>query len=234
MNRGSSAVIVLLLGVVLLAAQTSADETVAQLVRQLGDARFRIREEAQRRLIAQGKKAVPALRAALLGDDLEVRARARDILRRIQSSLDYLLDELKTGNASERRAAADLLGKLGKEGRVAIPVLVEMLRDNNELLREAAAMALTGIDPENRALADILPARAHVNGKYLKLLKKAKVEADLQNYGRFTDYGFYQACSWGGHNMPGGYWVYVYPHWYIWAEQKGVPAPPGVGFPPRP
>lgn len=60
------------------------NDDIASLVRQLGDADFRVREEATRRLRAIGKPAMPALREALAGDDPEVCSRADSLLRQIE------------------------------------------------------------------------------------------------------------------------------------------------------
>ena len=62
---------------------TTTDD-IASLVRQLGDADFRVREEATRRLRAVGKPAMPALREALGSDDPEVCSRADSLLRQIE------------------------------------------------------------------------------------------------------------------------------------------------------
>ena len=60
------------------------DADVPALIRQLGDADFRTREEATRKLRALGKAAVPALRNALRGGDPEVCSRADSLLRQIE------------------------------------------------------------------------------------------------------------------------------------------------------
>jgi len=66
--------------------------------------------------------------------------------------------------------------------------------------------------------------RASVGGKYSRLLKKIEEKADLENYNKFHDYGAWQGTSYAGHNdLPAGYWVYVYPNWYIWGDTKGTP-----------
>ena len=57
---------------------------IGTLVRELGDADFRVREEATRRLRQIGRAAVPALREALGGDDPEVSSRADSLLRQIE------------------------------------------------------------------------------------------------------------------------------------------------------
>src|SRR5579875_2813879 len=60
---------------------------VAQLIAQLGSDEYREREQASQRLGALGEAAVPRLRAALNSSDLEIRFRARDVLRDIHPRL---------------------------------------------------------------------------------------------------------------------------------------------------
>jgi hypothetical protein len=55
-------------------------DEIARLVARLGDAKFQVREEAARQLRAIGSRAIPALSAALTGDNAEVRLRADRIL----------------------------------------------------------------------------------------------------------------------------------------------------------
>ena len=216
-----SAALVLVLALVVFAGQPGEAD---RLVEKLGDPSFRLREAATQKLIKLGKQAVPALRRALLSDDLEVKMRARQALQAIQTSVEYLLDELKRGDARARIEAAEALGQLGEKAKAAIPDLVKLLDSKDEALREAAASALAGIDPENKALAKVIPAKAHCNGRYAKLLRKIHVPQDRASYTDYHEFGHYQATDWAGHkNIPAGYWVYVYPHWYIWGEIKGAP-----------
>lgn len=64
-------------------------------------------------------------------------------------------------------------------------------------------------------------ARASVNGKYYNLLRTIYVPSDQNSYGNFYDWGHYTGSSWKGHtNLPPGYWVYVYPNWYIWRDRR--------------
>lgn len=63
------------------------------------------------------------------------------------------------------------------------------------------------------------PARASVNGKYRLLLRELRLPQDINNYQEFCDYGFWNGNAYAGfQNLPPGYWVYVYPNWYIWGE----------------
>jgi hypothetical protein len=56
------------------------------LVEQLGDRDFRLRDDAARRLQAEGVAALPALRRALGHPDPEVRRRARDLIPAIETA----------------------------------------------------------------------------------------------------------------------------------------------------
>lgn len=58
-------------------------EDAAALVKQLGSEDYAVREEAQKKLVEMGDKAVPALEEALKSEDLEVRLRAGRALRAI-------------------------------------------------------------------------------------------------------------------------------------------------------
>ncbi len=62
---------------------------------------------------------------------------------------------------------------------------------------------------------------ASVNGKYYNLLQTLYVPQDQGSYGDFYDWGYYSGTSYAGYsNLKPGYWVYVYPNWYIWGNQK--------------
>ena len=71
--------------------------------------------------------------------------------------------------------------------------------ERRELFKEAALMAL--------ARATSVDAN----------IKKIEVERDYRIYSAFHDYGSFPATDYAGHrNLPEAYWVYVYPHWYLW------------------
>jgi hypothetical protein len=200
------------------------EQTVARiqsLIKQLGDDSFVVREAATRELIKIGRPAVPALRAALKDRDIEISQRARKILDALKASVVYLLEDLADSDPGIRKEAAEALEQLGAKAKDAVPALVKALKDRDEGVREAVVMALLAIDPDNKALAAAAPAKASVGGKYRKLLRRIKVEQDKNGYGKFSDYGHYTGTSYAGYdNLPVGYWVYVYPHWYIWGEVK--------------
>jgi hypothetical protein len=63
-------------------------------------------------------------------------------------------------------------------------------------------------------------AKARVDGKYTELLAIFEAESDYRAYSTFHDFGYYPATSYVGQSdLPEGYWVYVYPNWYIWKNK---------------
>src|SRR5262245_51143312 len=128
----------------------AADE-VGKLIQLLGHDRFLTRESASKRLIAVGRPAVVALQEATRHRDVEIASRAQRILMEIQSSLPYLIDTLKEGDAEARKEAALGLERLGEEAKEALPVLLEALKDSDESVRDAVVSAVLAIDPLNES-----------------------------------------------------------------------------------
>jgi hypothetical protein len=61
---------------------------------------------------------------------------------------------------------------------------------------------------------------ASANGKYDNLIHRVPAPEDLNQFGKFREFGFSKAKNYAGHNdIPPGYWVYVFPHWYVWGKQ---------------
>ena len=193
-----------------------------KLIHDLGADEFSVREKATQALSEIGRPALPALREALQqSTDAEVRQRARRVMDSIQTSTKYLLESLKDPDPAQRKEAAEILERLGADAKPVVPALVEALKDKDENVRDAVINALLAIDPAAAALTRAIPAKAHVDGKYQKLLRRIRVPRDKQNYSAFSDYGHFEGTEWAGYtNLPTGYWVYVYPHWYIWEEKK--------------
>ena len=68
--------------------------------------------------------------------------------------------------------------------------------------------------------------KASVDGKYRMLLAQIKVDADKETNGEFKEIGQTMRPQYRGHmNLPKGYWVYVYPYWYIWRDLASVQRP---------
>jgi len=64
-----------------------------------------------------------------------------------------------------------------------------------------------------------IPNKASANGKYSNLLQTLKCRNDRKQYGNFKDFGYWAGGAWCGQKGKAGYWVWVYPNWYIWSNQ---------------
>jgi hypothetical protein len=166
-------------------------EKLKQLVRQLGDDSFEMRERASNELARLGAVAAPVLREALRDPDPEVVHRARECLRDMQSGYSSNVTAAATRLLAVRKpagTAATLLTYLphaeddsvAREVRQALaavavrdgrpdPVLVEGLKDATPAKRAGAAYALlragveTQRDAARRLLEDPEPmVRLHV------------------------------------------------------------------------
>ncbi len=62
--------------------------------------------------------------------------------------------------------------------------------------------------------------RASVRGKYSGLRQTIHCPRDRRTYGRFRDYGFWGGGRWCGRRGKRGYWVWVYPKWYVWRHRN--------------
>lgn len=203
-------------------SKAPSTERIRQLIRQLDDDDFEVREQATQELTGIGPAAGPALRSALgAAKSLEVRCRLERVLEKIKNSLPYLRDCLHDTDPKVRKESAQRLAELGDKAKPALPALVELLKDKDEDVREAAALAVFGLEPGNKAISDSRVVKAAVGGKYGRLLRRIHVPKDKDGYTAFSDFGHFQATSYAGYDdIPEGYWVYVFPDWYIWGEQK--------------
>lgn len=68
------------------------------------------------------------------------------------------------------------------------------------------------------------------SGKYAELQKVIEVPEDMKTYGEVHDWGWWDGTDWAGHRVPPGYWVYIYPHWFVFKTQLKKTPPPS----PRP
>lgn len=76
---------------------------------------------------------------------------------------------------------------------------------------------------ERLSAEDNLNPQASANGKYTVLLHLLKIPGDAHEYGSFYDWGFSEEYSYAGYeNLTPGYWVYLEPNWYVWADIKNM------------
>jgi beta-lactamase regulating signal transducer with metallopeptidase domain len=88
-----------------------------------------------------------------------------------------------------------------------------------------AATTTPGSPPAALPLEEAL-LKARVQGKYAMLLRQLKVEKDFPAHKAFEDLGLQSRREYAGHtDLPKGYWVYVYPYWYIWRDLAAAPKP---------
>jgi hypothetical protein len=155
--------------------QTLSEEArkkITDLIRRLGDASFRARQQAKEELIAQGNTAAPLLKQALKDPDPEIAGLAKECLRAIGKSPDPGLALAAIRLLAMRKspgAAEVLLGYLPSAPNEAVvqevqaalaavafrdrkpeAVLVQALQDKDSQ-RRAAAAALLGSDRKGPA-----------------------------------------------------------------------------------
>ena len=69
---------------------------------------------------------------------------------------------------------------------------------------------------------------ASVDGRYQDLLRKIEVPYDYLDYGPLQQDGFQATKVYGQYeDLPDGYWVYLYPYWYIWGTDSEAAGPEG-------
>ncbi len=63
-------------------------------------------------------------------------------------------------------------------------------------------------------------SRGSVNGKYSGLLQTLHCPGDQSRYGSFSDWGYWGGGTWCDQSASAGYWVWVAPNWYVWANKR--------------
>jgi len=75
------------------------------------------------------------------------------------------------------------------------------------------------------ACSEDIPEEASVNGKYSNMIQILNCPSDSGQYGEFKDYGYWGGGAWCGDQGKPGYWVWVAPNWYVWADKgRQIPA----------
>jgi hypothetical protein len=129
-------------------------EKASALVKQLGHARFAVREAAGKQLLEMGGPAIPALTAGTKSGDEEVRTRALALLPQVKAvewkrrADAYLADPAAHRDLPMLTEWEKLTGPPDAGSR---KLFAEMIRTNGELLERAAA------DP--KAAADVIETR---------------------------------------------------------------------------
>jgi hypothetical protein len=146
----------------------------------------------------------------------------------------FVLDGITTGrplnqsglnspDPADRKKGLAEMALLATPGSVAqnAEKMAKLLKeDPDEDVRRAVALAVLTDNPKDQAALALLPSKAAADGKYRKLLRVIPVASDRGVYGDYKDEGHWPPIrEWGGFkDLPEGYWVYVYPYWFIWRE----------------
>jgi putative membrane-bound dehydrogenase-like protein len=141
-----------------------ADASSEDLARRLADRRPDVRRRAQR-LLAD-RRAVPALRAALRGDNSAVRLHAVWTLARIETAAARAAtrEALNDEAASVRHAALNTVSL--HRDKLALDALISMLESKSEVDCRIAAEALGRIG-DRRAVAPLLKSAARASDRVL-------------------------------------------------------------------
>ncbi len=67
-----------------------------------------------------------------------------------------------------------------------------------------------------------IPTQVNPRGKYRGLIQVLPCPADRDRYGNYYDYGYWKGGRWCGEQGLAGYWVWLYPNWYVFKEKRGV------------
>jgi hypothetical protein len=140
-------------------------------------------------------RAIQQLEKAIQGKDVDIAAaRKKKLLAALQRCHSALLKQGRTGQA-------------------------EMVHDRLLLVPTIQADHLLG---------EIVPAhlimKASVDGKYRHLTRVLLVPNDQSSCNRFSDFGFWNGTAYADvTDLKPGFWVYVYPRWFVWSN--GPPRP---------
>lgn len=122
-------------------------EEIKQLVRQLGDEQFEVRENASSRLQEAGVAALSMLENATESPDPEIRTRAWRIIDQLagDGQIPALLFQLACNSPPVRAVAAESLGKMEGKAQNALPSLIKATGDQTEFVRCSAQEAVKKI-----------------------------------------------------------------------------------------
>jgi len=134
---------------------------------------------------------VPALVSAIVGDDVEVRKPAIDVLRytiardervaalmrRAKGAVDMLILRTQAENAPEiRDDAAGVLGDLSLEPDRVVPVLISLLSEDSEDLRVSAMVSLGQYGPKAAKAIPLLEAMLAAPSQRIRMIAKESLD----------------------------------------------------------
>jgi uncharacterized repeat protein (TIGR01451 family) len=131
---------------------------IHQLVQDLADNHFAVRQKASNRLRVLGLEALPDLEKATDSPDPEVRHRAWELIDgwAAEGKVPALLFQLSSSTGTARALAADSLGKMGAAAHKAVPALMKAAQDKIEIVRCSAREALKNIQAQPEITVEVV------------------------------------------------------------------------------
>lgn len=153
----------ILLVATIAAAEPPSPAQLDELVRQLGDKRFTVREQATKKLWQLGPGVETALKAAAKDADVEVAMRAKSLLDKFTWGIFFdtpqavvtEIEHFRDGDSDARRRAAIALAELGPPGVQALGRLRAKIDTDEQRAALNEALALAAI----RAVPPLLKER---------------------------------------------------------------------------
>jgi HEAT repeat protein len=139
-------------GLALVAAEPS-EAKIAELIRQLGDVSFELREKASKELVTAGLSALVPLREAAQSSDLEVARRATVAIAKIEKNqkIAVLAQTLQNDPDPKRRVkAAVALHEFKEEPALFVAVAIRAMDDAHLEVRCCAAALVGQLGPAAR------------------------------------------------------------------------------------
>ena len=157
---------------------SNAKAAVFVLINALKDEDIDISQNAAFALIAidqEEKAAVPMLIKALNNEDLDVRDKASKILENLkpETKVPALIKALMNNELEDRNNAILILENIGPEAKEAVPILLNILKDENKIISQNAAFALVAIGQDTKTVTPTL-IEALKNGETVVRRKAAK------------------------------------------------------------
>jgi hypothetical protein len=167
-------------------------------------------------MTSSGYKICPGCGAHLQLSDISEKRKDYFLCRYCNTVIDR---EVKTGSGNRKgnQFLKKLLVRPGRNSRLAVAFVLALISAIVVMVlshipkEESAPLTPESIEEEN-----LQKERASLNGKYRSLIQVLKCPGDRKSYGTFSDYGYWGGGRWCGQTGKAGYWVWIYPHWYIW------------------
>ncbi|MGK7875462.1 MAG: hypothetical protein AB4426_19825 [Xenococcaceae cyanobacterium] len=136
-----------------------------------------------------------------------------------QRTCGILLSSALTGLATLNVAATGLQAASQPEKDISLAQPPESVTALGLFRYPESSEILQSFQRRVLQLAQNVPDAASAYNKYYNLLQVLNCPRDRGTYGDFNDYGYWGGGSWCGQQGRAGYWVWVYPNWYVWQNR---------------